>query len=55
MKEISLLDMLVKSAGRFAAVSGVIVPGATVLVTQAPVLPDNHGKGMTVMDSSGSR
>jgi hypothetical protein len=37
------------------ALAEVIAPGATVLVTQAPVRPDNHGKGMTVMASSESR
>ncbi|MEI6547370.1 MAG: hypothetical protein WCN85_10175 [Burkholderiales bacterium] len=50
-----VLSQLRMPKGFLAAVSGVIVPGATVLVTQAPVLPDNHGKDMTVMDSSGSR
>lgn len=31
------------------SLNAVIVPGTTVLVTQAPVLPDNSGQRMTVM------
>lgn len=33
------------------ALNAVIVPGTTVLVTQAPVLPENSGRRMTVMAS----
>ena len=50
-----VLSQLRMPKGFLAALTGIIVPGATVLVTQAPVLADNHGKGMTVMDGAGSR
>ena len=50
-----VLNQLRLPRGFHAAVAEVIVPGSTVLVTQAPVLPDNHGKGMTVMASAGAR
>jgi hypothetical protein len=38
--------------GFLTALNGVIVPGTTVLVTQAPVLPENSGKRMTIMASA---
>ena len=50
-----VLSQLRMPKGFLAALTGIIIPGATVLVTQAPVLADNHGKGMTVMDGAGSR
>lgn len=50
-----VLNQLRLPKGFHAALAEVIVPGSTVLVTQAPVLPDNHGKGMTVMDGAASR
>ena len=49
-----ILNHLRLPRGFYAALAEVIVPGSTVLVTQAPVLPDNHGKGMTVMASGGA-
>ena len=51
----SVLNQLRMPLGFRTALAEVIAPGATVLVTQAPVRPDNHGKGMTVMASSESR
>jgi len=50
-----ILNQLQMPRGFHAALAEVIVPGSTVLVTQAPVLPDNHGKAMTVMASAGAR
>ncbi len=50
-----VLNQLRLPRGFRAALAEVIVPGATVLVTQAPVLADNHGKGMTIVASSGTR
>lgn len=41
--------------GFLAALNAVIVPGTTVLVTQAPVLPDNSGKRMTIMASAAKK
>jgi hypothetical protein len=41
--------------GFLTALNAVIVPGTTVLITQAPVLPENSGKRMTIMASAAKK
>ena len=48
----SILNQLRLPASFRTALNSVIVPGTSILVTQAPVLPDNSGKKMTVMASA---
>jgi hypothetical protein len=48
----TILNEIRLPAGFRSALSGVIVPGTTILVTQAQVLPANSGKRMTIMASA---
>jgi hypothetical protein len=47
----SILNQLRLPRQFHEAVNATLVPGATVLVTQAPVLPENTGAKMTIMAS----
>lgn len=49
--DIGVLDELRMPHEFYAALRGVIAPGTTVLVTQAPILPHNSGRQMTIMAS----
>jgi hypothetical protein len=51
----SILDHLRLPKSFHAALNGVILPGTTILVTSAPVRPDNSGKHMTVLASGSGR